>query len=146
MHTLFFSGMTHMQCPHDVRQVQQYLRLVVEGKLPVNHDIVYELQVRQQMHQLVLRSCTYLTDGLCSQRSAMTVMADGTADHLALVRSLQDAFNLLPNMNVDKLSRSFAVKSNDMMLVIYLSSMVRSVLAMHDLIDNREGGASVPAA
>ena len=26
-------------------QVQQYLRLVVEGKLPVNHDIVYELQV-----------------------------------------------------------------------------------------------------
>ena len=44
-------------------------------------------------------------------------------------------------MNVDKLSRSFAVKSNDMMLVIYLSSMVRSVLAMHDLIDNREGEA-----
>jgi hypothetical protein len=26
-------------------QVQQYLRLVVEGKLPVNHDIIYELQV-----------------------------------------------------------------------------------------------------
>jgi Maintenance of mitochondrial structure and function len=52
---------------------------------------------------------------------------------------LQDAFNLLPNLNVDKLSRSFAVKSNDMMLVIYLSSMVRSVLALHDLIDNREG-------
>ena len=52
---------------------------------------------------------------------------------------MQDAFNLLPNLNVDKLSRSFAVKSNDMMLVIYLSSMVRSVLALHDLIDNREG-------
>lgn len=40
---------------------------------------------------------------------------------------------------MDELSRSFAVKSNDMMLVIYLSSMVRSVLALHDLIDNREG-------
>lgn len=76
-----------------LRQVQQYLRLVVEGKLPVNHDIIYELQ---------------------------------------------DAINLLPNLNMDELSRSFAVKSNDMMLVIYLSSMIRSVLALHDLIDNRE--------
>lgn len=52
---------------------------------------------------------------------------------------MQDAFNLLPNLNMDELARSFAVKSNDMMLVIYLSSMIRSVLALHDLIDNREG-------
>lgn len=51
----------------------------------------------------------------------------------------QDAFNLLPNLNMEELARSFAVKSNDMMLVIYLSSMIRSVLALHDLIDNREG-------
>jgi hypothetical protein len=50
----------------------------------------------------------------------------------------QDVFNLLPNLNLEELSRSFAVKSNDMMLVIYLSSLVRSVLALHDLIDNRE--------
>ena len=63
---------------------------------------------------------------------------DGPPSDAVLV---QDAFNLLPNLNVDKLARSFAVKSNDMMLVIYLSSMVRSVLALHDLIDNREGEA-----
>lgn len=50
----------------------------------------------------------------------------------------QDVFNLLPNLNMEELRRSFVVKSNDMMLVIYLSSLVRSVLALHDLIDNRE--------
>lgn len=31
-----------------------------------------------------------------------------------------------------------AVKSNDMMLVIYVASMIRSVLALHKLIDNKE--------
>lgn len=31
-----------------------------------------------------------------------------------------------------------AVKSNDMMLVIYLSSLIRSILALHKLIDNKE--------
>ena len=34
--------------------------------------------------------------------------------------------------------RSFAIKSNDMMLVVYLSSMIRAVLALHNLIDNKE--------
>jgi Maintenance of mitochondrial structure and function len=28
-----------------LREVQEYLELVLAGKLPVNHDIVYELQV-----------------------------------------------------------------------------------------------------
>jgi hypothetical protein len=50
---------------------------------------------------------------------------------------LQDTFNLLPNLNVADLSRSFAVESNDMMLVLYLASLIRSVLALHDLIDNK---------
>ena len=27
-------------------QIQEYLRLVLSGKLPANHDILYQLQVR----------------------------------------------------------------------------------------------------
>lgn len=50
---------------------------------------------------------------------------------------LQDIFNLLPNLGVEELARSFAVQSNDMMLAIYLSSLTRSVLALHNLIDNK---------
>lgn len=51
---------------------------------------------------------------------------------------LQDVFNLLPNMNVESLAKSLAVKSNDMMLAIYLSALIRSILALHKLIDNKE--------
>jgi hypothetical protein len=31
------------------------------------------------------------------------------------------------------------VKTNDMMLVIYLSSLIRSVIALHNLINNKVG-------
>eukprot|EP00879_Flechtneria_rotunda_P028851 GHRR01031083.1.p1 GENE.GHRR01031083.1~~GHRR01031083.1.p1 ORF type:complete len:103 (+),score=47.26 GHRR01031083.1:320-628(+) len=41
-------------------------------------------------------------------------------------------------MNVEALSTSLAVKGNDMMSVIYLASLIRSVLALHKLIDNKE--------
>jgi hypothetical protein len=41
-------------------------------------------------------------------------------------------------MNVEALSTSLAVKGNDMMAVIYLASLIRSVLALHKLIDNKE--------
>ncbi|CAL8469453.1 g8994 [Coccomyxa elongata] len=74
-------------------QIQEYLSLVIGGQLPVNHDILYQLQ---------------------------------------------DVFNLLPNLGIEELARSFAVQSNDMMLAIYLASLTRSVLALHNLIDNKE--------
>ncbi|KAM0929706.1 hypothetical protein ACQ4PT_001444 [Festuca glaucescens] len=49
----------------------------------------------------------------------------------------KDVFNLLPNLNVNELIKAFAVKTNDMMLVIYLSSLIRSVIALHNLINNK---------
>jgi len=75
-----------------LKEIHAYLELVVEGKLPLNHEILYHLQ---------------------------------------------DVFNLLPNLNVHELVKSFAVKTNDMMLVIYLSSLIRSVIALHNLINNK---------
>eukprot|EP00123_Amoebidium_parasiticum_P009310 comp19392_c0_seq1/m.22413 comp19392_c0_seq1/g.22413 ORF comp19392_c0_seq1/g.22413 comp19392_c0_seq1/m.22413 type:complete len:324 (-) comp19392_c0_seq1:238-1209(-) len=50
---------------------------------------------------------------------------------------MQDIFNLLPNLNVEELVQSFSVKTNDQMLVIYLSAMVRSIIALHNLINNK---------
>ncbi|XP_043711704.1 26S proteasome non-ATPase regulatory subunit 7 homolog B-like isoform X2 [Telopea speciosissima] len=75
-----------------LREIRAYLDLVVDGKLPLNHEILYHLQ---------------------------------------------DVFNLIPNLNVAELIKSFAVKTNDMMLVIYLSSLIRSVIALHNLINNK---------
>ncbi|MBA0601415.1 hypothetical protein Gorai_004592, partial [Gossypium raimondii] len=47
-----------------------------------------------------------------------------------------DVFNLLPNLKVNDLIKAFAVQTNDMMLVINLSSLIRSVIALHNLINN----------
>ena len=33
--------------------------------------------------------------------------------------------------------RSFSVKSNDYMYVMYVSSLIRSILSIHDLINNK---------
>ncbi|CAO2817038.1 unnamed protein product [Amaranthus hypochondriacus] len=75
-----------------LKEIRSYLDLVIEGKLPLNHEILYHLQ---------------------------------------------DAFNLLPNLSVPNLVKAFAVKTNDMMLVIYVSSIIRSIIALHNLINNK---------
>ena len=51
--------------------------------------------------------------------------------------NMQNIFNLLPNLNVDELVRSMLVKTNDMHLVIYVSALIRSVAALHDLVNNK---------
>lgn len=50
---------------------------------------------------------------------------------------LQDMFNLLPNLNLEEFTRAFAIKTNDQMIVIYIGSIVRSVIALHNLITNK---------
>ena len=47
-----------------------------------------------------------------------------------IIYKLQDIFNLLPNLNVEQLVKAFAVKTNDMMLAIYLSSIIRVGLGL----------------
>eukprot|EP01023_Acetabularia_acetabulum_P041608 TRINITY_DN4060_c0_g1_i2.p1 TRINITY_DN4060_c0_g1~~TRINITY_DN4060_c0_g1_i2.p1 ORF type:complete len:328 (+),score=48.62 TRINITY_DN4060_c0_g1_i2:142-1125(+) len=76
-----------------LRDIKQYMDMVVQGQLPVNHEISYKLQ---------------------------------------------DIFNLLPNMNIQELARSLTVKSNDMEMSIYLSSVIRTVIALHNLVENKE--------
>jgi len=50
---------------------------------------------------------------------------------------LQDIFNLLPNVATDDMRHSFTVQTNDEMLAVYLASLVRAVVALHGLIDNK---------
>mmetsp|Transcript_19877 Transcript_19877/g.32694 ORF Transcript_19877/g.32694 Transcript_19877/m.32694 type:complete len:300 (+) Transcript_19877:50-949(+) len=51
--------------------------------------------------------------------------------------NMQDIFNLLPNLNIESLVQSFFVKTNDMHLVVYLSSLIRSIIALHNLLNNK---------
>ncbi|KAF5323934.1 hypothetical protein D9611_008354 [Ephemerocybe angulata] len=54
-----------------------------------------------------------------------------------VVYHLQDALNLLPELGGREMTESFAASTNDQMLVVYLSSLLRSVIALHALVDNK---------
>ncbi len=55
----------------------------------------------------------------------------------AISYNLQNMFNLLPNLNVEELVRAMLVKTNDMHLVMYVTSLIRSILALHGLLANK---------
>merc|ERR1712106_256772 len=72
--------------------MQAYLKKVVAGELPINHEITYQLQ---------------------------------------------DIFNLLPDVTNPCFVRSLQVNTNDQMLVMYIASVIRSVIVLHNLINNK---------
>lgn len=64
----------------------------------------------------------------------------------AILGNLQDVFNLLPNLSTPErdakggsgdLSYAMGVKTNDQLMAIYLSSLIRAITAFHDLIENK---------
>lgn len=93
-----------------LRDIGQYLQKVLDRELPVNH---------------------------------------------AILGNLQDVFNLLPNISPPKaalttegsessqasenseLARAMSIKTNDQLMAIYLSSLIRAITAFHDLIENK---------
>ena len=75
-----------------ITDINGYLQKVTSKQLPVNHQIIYQLQ---------------------------------------------DVFNLLPDVNLQDFVKSVYVKTNDQMLVVYLASLIRSIVALHNLISNK---------
>ena len=72
----------------------------------------------------------------------------------AILGNLQDVFNLLPNLSNPtatpqangsenqhtentELARAMSIKTNDQLMAIYLSSLIRAITAFHDLIENK---------
>ncbi|KAF9518241.1 hypothetical protein BS47DRAFT_1422771 [Hydnum rufescens UP504] len=54
-----------------------------------------------------------------------------------VVYHLQDAFNLLPNLDDAALTRAFTTNTNDQLLVVYLSALIRAVIALEKLVENK---------
>lgn len=93
-----------------LRDIGQYLQKVLDHELPVNH---------------------------------------------AILGNLQDVFNLLPNLSTppmtprisgeatephienSELARAMSIKTNDQLMAIYISSLIRAITAFHDLIENK---------
>jgi 26S proteasome regulatory subunit N8 len=75
----------------------------------------------------------------------------------AILGHLQDVFNLLPNLGTSpvsttggvkekgnpasdqhsELARAMSIKTNDQLMTIYISSLIRAITAFHDLIENK---------
>ncbi|CAG7818120.1 unnamed protein product [Allacma fusca] len=72
--------------------IRNYLEQVAKGELPVNHQIIYQLQ---------------------------------------------DIFNLLPDVTHPDFVKAMFVKTNDQMLVVYATALCRSIIALHNLINNK---------
>jgi len=55
----------------------------------------------------------------------------------AIVFLLQDILNLLPDISLQEFVRSCNIQTNDQMMAIYVGSLVRAVVALHNLINNK---------
>lgn len=51
--------------------------------------------------------------------------------------NLQTILSLLPNLNTATLVNSMMIQTNDMHMAIYLASLIRTVIALHDLVNNK---------
>ncbi|THD23817.1 26S proteasome non-ATPase regulatory subunit [Fasciola hepatica] len=54
-----------------------------------------------------------------------------------VIYQLQDIFNLLPDLRLHDMVRALHVNTNDQMLVVYVAAIMRTILALHDLISNK---------
>ena len=75
-----------------IKDIHAYLEKVASGRLPINHQIIYQLQ---------------------------------------------DIFNLLPDVQLKEYVKAMFVKTNDQLLVVYLAALIRTVIALHNLISNK---------
>ena len=43
----------------------------------------------------------------------------------------------MPNLQIEEIIKSFSVKSNDYLYVMYVASLIKSVISLHNLINNK---------
>jgi len=90
-----------------------------------------------QVHRKLLSLKSLISHLQEMHRYLENVIAQKLPLNHTILSQYQDIFNLAPNIDAAELAKSFAIKTNDMMLVIYLSSMIRSIIALHSLINNK---------
>ncbi|KAI9742429.1 MAG: proteasome regulatory particle subunit [Claussenomyces sp. TS43310] len=93
-----------------LRDIQAYLQKVIDGTLPVNHAILGNLQ-----------DVFNLLPNLSTPKPASQI-ADGVDG---------------PTKNNSELAHAMSIKTNDQLMAIYLSSLIRAITAFHDLIENK---------
>lgn len=54
-----------------------------------------------------------------------------------IIYLIQDVFNLLPDVGLQSFVRSANIATNDQMLVVYDAAVIRTIIALHNLINNK---------
>mmetsp|Transcript_15403 Transcript_15403/g.17761 ORF Transcript_15403/g.17761 Transcript_15403/m.17761 type:complete len:325 (+) Transcript_15403:48-1022(+) len=54
-----------------------------------------------------------------------------------IIFNLQEIFNCLPNTTSEDFAKALLTKNNDHNFVLYISSIIRSIVALHNLINNK---------
>lgn len=85
-----------------------------------------------------LNSLKGLHARLCDIRDYLEKVSTGSlpVNH-TIIYELQDVFNLLPNLNIEEFFKSVTVVTNDQMMIIYVASLMRAIIALHNLISNK---------
>jgi len=85
-----------------------------------------------------LSSLRGLQSRLSEVRDYLKSVAAGTLPiNHQVVYHLQDALNLLPDLDDPATTRAFTTNTNDQLLIVYLSSLVRAVIALEKLVENK---------
>merc|ERR1712078_604886 len=54
-----------------------------------------------------------------------------------IISNIQDIFNYLPDTGSEDMVKAFSVGTNDMTLALYLGNILRTTIALHDLINTK---------
>lgn len=79
-----------------------------------------------------------LTEKLVECKDYLEMVVDGRRPvNPEILANLQTILSLLPNLNRQDLVAAMIRKTNDMHMAIYLAAVIRSVIALHDLVNNK---------
>lgn len=94
-----------------LREIANYLDKVYQKKLPINHTILGKLQ------------------------NVFNLLPNLSSADVNSSRKVIDS--QVPGQSTNPLSTAFTIKTNDELMMVYISTLVRAIIAFHDLIDNK---------
>ncbi|KAH9814705.1 maintenance of mitochondrial structure and function-domain-containing protein [Melampsora americana] len=120
-------------------EISDYLQGVIKNDLPVNHQIIYNLQdIFNLLPNIDLSPTTTSSSAPVEKSLDGDVSMSGLTDIAAGAKDLT-------SLVLDR-SRPLTIVTNDQLLVMYLSSLIRAVIALHGLVNNKLENQSAAAA
>ncbi|ODV61553.1 proteasome regulatory particle lid subunit RPN8 [Ascoidea rubescens DSM 1968] len=108
-----------------LKNILNYLNKVINKELPINHVILGKLQD-------IFNLLPNLINPADLNPQSSSIDNDITNSITKLNLNSNPLLNSSPDLN-----NAFTVKTNDQLMLIYISSLVRAIISFHDLIDNK---------